>query len=255
MLVTSKKYHVGWIFGSASRSIVPTTVFVIRKKEYGTEREVSLINRNYRNHRTLLWVIIKYLSINKIKRHCNFDTVFYIFSFSMSLFLSSLSAYHHFLFLLLTVSPNAVLSKPKYPNTVSAASRIISRYFSLSYSSPCLIRLRGVTLKSGLLCCVFVCMYWIFSPRTNDLPASFSRIEAETCGKRLLYLSMSCLSSLETTKSCISISPVMTLSIVLVTSKRVTTKTINWNSRSRIIICSSLAIKETNRWMKNEDEQ
>ena len=45
---------------------------------------------------------------------------------------------------------------------------------------------------------------------TKDLPASLRRIAAETCGNRLLYLS----------RSCISISPVMTLSIVLVTSKR-----------------------------------
>jgi hypothetical protein len=58
------------------------------------------------------------------------------------------------------------------------------------------------------------------SPRVNGTPASVNRRAADTCGNRLLYLYKSCLRIFDTTKSFSSSSPVMTLSIVLVTSNK-----------------------------------
>jgi hypothetical protein len=79
------------------------------------------------------------------------------FSFLMSLRLSSPSVYHHFLFLFCAVSPKAVLSNPRYPNTVSPASSSISRYFSLSYFAP--VRMS----YSNLFVSTFRIMIQIFS--------------------------------------------------------------------------------------------
>src|SRR5918996_2353694 len=90
-------------------------------------------------------------------------------SILMSLSLSCLSSSNH-LHLRLDIFflfPYRVLSKPKYPRTVSAASSIISLYFSLSYSRFSffsLIEPIDVTLQRGFLCSESVYMYLIVSP-------------------------------------------------------------------------------------------